>query len=71
MRPHLMPEHFQHGDLVGAGRATRKKKEASKNKYTCTECASNAWTKPETRLICGERDEEIKPELARGRAGGG
>jgi hypothetical protein len=41
---------------------TRKKKAASKTKYTCPECAANAWAKPETKLICGECDEEMRPE---------
>ena len=33
--------------------AERKKKAASKTKYTCTSCGTNAWAKPETALICG------------------
>ncbi len=40
----------------------RKKKAASKTKYTCPSCGTNAWAKPETALICGacyEEDEEI------------
>ncbi len=32
----------------------RKKKAASKTKYTCTGCGVNAWAKPETLLICGD-----------------
>lgn len=32
----------------------RKKKAASKTKYTCPDCGVNAWAKPETALICGE-----------------
>jgi len=31
----------------------RKKKAASKTKYTCPTCNTNAWAKPETSLICG------------------
>lgn len=31
----------------------RKKKAASKTKYTCPDCGTNAWAKPDTRLICG------------------
>ena len=34
--------------------AERKKKAASKTKYTCPTCATNAWAKPGTALICGE-----------------
>jgi predicted SprT family Zn-dependent metalloprotease len=32
----------------------KKKKAASKTKYTCPTCNGNAWAKPETKLICGE-----------------
>ncbi|MBB5061198.1 putative SprT family Zn-dependent metalloprotease [Granulicella aggregans] len=32
----------------------RKKKAASKTKYTCPACGTNAWAKPNTALICGE-----------------
>jgi protein-arginine kinase activator protein McsA len=49
----------------------RKKKAASKTKYTCPTCGTNAWAKPNTALICGacyeEDDEEITvmiPETA-------
>ena len=31
----------------------RKKKTASKTKYTCPTCSTNAWAKPQTKLICG------------------
>lgn len=32
----------------------RKKKAASKTKYTCSECGANAWAKPGAALICGD-----------------
>lgn len=32
----------------------RKKKAASKTKYSCSTCGLNAWAKPETSLICGD-----------------
>lgn len=32
----------------------RKKKSASKSKYTCPLCEVNAWAKPQTKLVCGE-----------------
>jgi predicted SprT family Zn-dependent metalloprotease len=32
---------------------TRKKKAASKTKYTCPTCGLNAWAKPQVTLICG------------------
>jgi hypothetical protein len=45
----------------------RKKKAASKTKYTCPECGANAWAKPDTSLICGscfeaeDEDEDGNP----------
>jgi hypothetical protein len=38
--------------------AVRKKKTASKTKYTCVDCGTNAWAKPETALIGGECFDE-------------
>lgn len=32
----------------------RKKKAASKTKYTCPDCGLNAWAKPDVSLVCGE-----------------
>ena len=47
----------------------RKKKKASKTKYTCPDCGANAWAKPETSLICGEcydiEDEDGEPTVCR------
>ena len=40
------------------GDPERKKKAASKTKYTCPGCGANAWAKPDTALICGECYEE-------------
>lgn len=31
----------------------RKAKKACKTKFTCPECAQNAWAKPDALLICG------------------
>lgn len=42
---------------------TRKKKAASKTKYTCPICDLNAWAKPEALLVCGECEEEMEAEL--------
>lgn len=41
---------------VESGRDAKKatKAAASKTKYTCPGCDTNAWAKPETRLICAE-----------------
>lgn len=42
-------------ELWGEGeQATRRKKAASKTKYTCPECDLNAWAKPDALLLCGE-----------------
>ena len=44
--------------------SSRKKKAASKTKYTCQGCGANAWAKPETRLICGDCDVELEMQEA-------
>jgi len=41
----------------------RKKKAASKTKYTCTTCGQNAWAKPATSLICGECYDDGEGEI--------
>ena len=45
------------------GEAERRKKAASKTKYTCPDCGVNAWAKPETLLICGECYEDGEGEI--------
>jgi predicted SprT family Zn-dependent metalloprotease len=40
----------------------RKKKAASKTKYTCPDCGLNAWGKPEINLVCGDCDERMAAE---------
>jgi predicted SprT family Zn-dependent metalloprotease len=45
-----------------AGEKTRKKKAASKTRYTCPQCQTNAWAKPDVKLICGECDERMLAE---------
>ena len=42
----------------------RKKKAASKTKYTCPACGLNAWGKPDISLICGDCDERMQAEPA-------
>jgi predicted SprT family Zn-dependent metalloprotease len=37
----------------------RKKKRESKTKYTCPECAQNAWAKPNAHLDCGDCKERL------------
>jgi predicted SprT family Zn-dependent metalloprotease len=50
-----MPEEFQlpfsHIAVESKNKAVKK---ASKTKYTCPDCETNAWAKPETKLVCGE-----------------
>jgi predicted SprT family Zn-dependent metalloprotease len=54
---------FLYHDRAGEGdAATRKKKAASKTKYTCPACGLNAWAKPDARLICGDCSEELEAE---------
>jgi len=42
---------------------TRKAKAASKTKYTCPACETNAWAKPNAHLICGDCDERMEAEV--------
>ena len=47
-------------DVHDAGEsAVRKKKAASKTKYTCPGCAANAWAKPGMNLVCGDCSEAM------------
>lgn len=55
--------HDRAGDGEDAA-GTRRKKAASKTKYTCPNCGLNAWAKPQSRLICGECSEGMEAELA-------
>jgi hypothetical protein len=57
-------------DRAGDGEAAaRKKKAASKTKYTCPVCEMNAWAKPDARLICGDCSEEMEAEQPEQRGG--
>jgi predicted SprT family Zn-dependent metalloprotease len=40
----------------------RKKKAASKTRYTCPSCGVNAWGKPTINLICGECEKKMEAE---------
>ena len=53
---------FLYHDRAGDGdaAATRKKKAASKTKYTCPACGMNAWAKPAARLVCGDCSLKLK-----------
>jgi SprT-like family len=53
---------FYH-DQLEAPDAARKR--ASKTKYTCPTCGTNAWAKPDTKLLCGEEEcdlAQLEPE---------
>ena len=40
----------------------KKKKNASKTKYTCPECETNAWAKPDTNIVCGDCKQRMTPQ---------
>jgi predicted SprT family Zn-dependent metalloprotease len=40
----------------------RKKKLASKTKYTCPSCGLNAWAKPNVSLVCGDCQAPMQSE---------
>jgi len=42
--------------------AARKKKAASKTKYTCPGCGLNAWAKPDAPLVCGSCQEPMRAD---------
>ena len=44
----------------------RKKKAASKTRYTCPECQTNAWAKPDVHLVCGACDERMEADASAG-----
>jgi len=46
--------------------AERRKKAASKTKYTCPSCGLNAWAKPEAPLVCGNCQEPMQAENVEG-----
>lgn len=51
-------------DRAGEGDAAkvRRKKAASKTRYTCPVCELNAWAKPGVHLVCGDCGEELEAE---------
>jgi hypothetical protein len=51
-------------DRAGDDSAVRKKKAASKTKYTCPTCGLNAWAKPDAPLICGDCESSMESEPA-------
>ena len=53
---------FLYHDRAGEGEDARRKKAASKTKYTCPSCGMNAWAKPDAHLICGDCGEAMGAE---------
>jgi hypothetical protein len=55
---------FLYHDRAGDDEAakTRKKKAASKSKFTCPACDLNAWAKPDAFLVCGDCAEPMEAE---------
>ena len=62
---------FLYHDRAGGVDATltRKKKAASKTKFTCPECSQNAWAKPDAHLMCGDCQEPMAAEPGEGGQG--
>lgn len=52
--------HDRAGDDEAA--KTRRKKAASKTKYSCPVCELNAWAKPGANLVCGDCDEAMEAD---------
>lgn len=44
------------------GEKTRKTKAASKTRYTCPDCAANAWAKLGMHLVCGDCNARMEVE---------
>jgi SprT-like family len=42
-------------------KAVRKKKAASKTRFTCPSCDAHAWGKPDLHLVCGDCEERMLP----------
>jgi hypothetical protein len=60
----LLGEHpaILYHDRTDNNDPTRKKKSASKTKYTCPVCGLNAWAKPDAPLVCGNCQEQMQAE---------
>jgi predicted SprT family Zn-dependent metalloprotease len=60
----LLAEHpaILYHDRADEHDTIRKKKAASKTKYTCPGCGLNAWAKPDAPLVCGNCQEPMQAE---------
>ena len=61
---------FLYHDRAGDAAGVRKKKAASKTRYTCPDCGLNAWAKPAIRLLCGDCNEPMRAAATDGSAPG-
>ena len=61
----LLAEHpaILYHDRSNKTGAVRKKKAASKTKYTCLSCGLNAWAKPNAPLVCGDCQAPMEAEI--------
>lgn len=55
--------HDRSAEDEGARKA-RARKAASKTKFTCGTCGTNAWGKPDLNLVCGDCNETMEAEAA-------
>jgi Uncharacterized protein conserved in bacteria len=64
----LLVEHpaILYHDRSSENDTTRKKKAASKTKYTCPGCGLNAWAKPDALLVCGSCKKSLEARNAEG-----
>jgi hypothetical protein len=60
--PRLLGDPILYRDRLGEEEAVRRRKAASKTKYTCPACELNAWAKPGVHLVCGDCGEPMEPE---------
>lgn len=64
----LLAEHpaILYSDRTSDTDTARKKKAASKTKYTCPDCGLNAWAKPDAPLVCGACQVPMQAESVEG-----
>jgi hypothetical protein len=60
----LLAQHpaILYSDRAVAEDKIRKKKLASKTKYTCPTCGLNAWAKPAVSLVCGNCQDPMQSD---------
>jgi predicted SprT family Zn-dependent metalloprotease len=53
-----------YADRAGESDEERRRKAASKTKYTCPRCGLNAWAKPNATLLCGTCEQQLHCKIA-------